>query len=574
MKLSIITVNLNNREGLRKTAQSILDQTFTDYEWIVVDGASTDGSVEVANEFAQKINAKSSTSSIITPSPTIISSPIETSSSNNPLTPTALVISEPDTGIYNAMNKGIRKAQGEYCFFLNSGDYIIDRNALNRVFAISFSEDVIHGNVLFNFGDRTEVRNTPETITLRTFVEKTINHSGCAFIRHSAFEKWGLYDENLKIVSDWKWFLQTVGLGCATIKYIDYYISVFDVEGISNQNKQLLYTEREFVLKELLPPRVLQDYIDYAELEESKYRQEQQIRSSAPYVLGKLLIDPFKKCKLFLHYLLNVVSNFLCCIYLFFLRKRYRIPSKTKDKEEKIIVSLTSWIRRIDNVPIVIESILKNTILPDKIVLNLSLEEFPNRELDLPLAVQEIINNHTIEVIWNLGNTKAFKKIIPTMDKYPNDAIISIDDDYIYPKDFIETFVKKHKQFPHSPLSGNNYLMSNVQGHCGCASLVKREYYGSFLDVLLTDEIINIGMDDIFFPFCAALNGYYYTYVGVSYPDVLRSLNPTDCISHGIFDDKNRVMQNAMVNNIKKMFKINYRNLNYPTLSFSAIFHS
>ena len=161
MKLSIITVNLNNCEGLRKTAQSILDQTFTDYEWIVVDGASTDGSVEVANEFAQKINAKSSTSSIITPSPTIISSPIETSSSNNPLTPTALVISEPDTGIYNAMNKGIRKAQGEYCFFLNSGDYIIDRNALNRVFAISFSEDVIHGNVLFKFGDRTEVRNTP-----------------------------------------------------------------------------------------------------------------------------------------------------------------------------------------------------------------------------------------------------------------------------------------------------------------------------------------------------------------------------------------------------------------------------
>ena len=282
MKLSIITVNLNNREGLRKTAQSILDQTFIDYEWIVVDGASTDGSVEVANEFAQKINAKS------------LATPI-----NNTPSPIAQVISEPDTGIYNAMNKGILKAQGEYCFFLNSGDYLIEGNSLQKAFDLDFTEDVVYGFLKFDRGDHFEIGSSPKEITLRTFVEGTIHHTGNVFIRRELFndDKYGLYDETLKIVSDWKWFLQALGLGTATARYIDVMMSVFDCTGISETQTSLMSQEREHVLVKLLPERILKDYLSRFCIEDRMYRQELAIRSSMAYRIGFAILKPIKSIK-------------------------------------------------------------------------------------------------------------------------------------------------------------------------------------------------------------------------------------------------------------------------------------
>ncbi len=89
MKLSIITINKNNAYGLRKTIQSVINQTYSNIEYIIIDGASTDGSIDVIKKFEDKIDWWAS---------------------------------EPDTGIYNAMNKGIKIATGDYCQFLNSGD--------------------------------------------------------------------------------------------------------------------------------------------------------------------------------------------------------------------------------------------------------------------------------------------------------------------------------------------------------------------------------------------------------------------------------------------------------------------
>ena len=103
MKLSIITINLNNASGLEKTIQSVINQTYKDFEFIVIDGASTDGSVEVIKKYSSGIN---------------------------------YWVSESDTGIYNAMNKGIRKAQGEYCLFLNSADYLFSPNLISAVYLI------------------------------------------------------------------------------------------------------------------------------------------------------------------------------------------------------------------------------------------------------------------------------------------------------------------------------------------------------------------------------------------------------------------------------------------------------
>ena len=187
MKLSIITVNLNNKDCLQKTINSVVSQTFKDFEWILIDGGSTDGSKELIEQFSSHIS---------------------------------YWVSEPDKGIYNAMNKGILKAKGEYCLFLNSGDYFANGDVLDKVFAFDFDEDVVYGDQLWDYGDRMETFESAEKVTLRNFIGSTIPHSGVSFIKREMFEEYGLYDENYRIVSDWKWFLIAVGLGKATTRHI------------------------------------------------------------------------------------------------------------------------------------------------------------------------------------------------------------------------------------------------------------------------------------------------------------------------------------------------------------------
>lgn len=533
MKLSIITINYNNLQGLEKTYQSVVSQTWQDYEWIVIDGGSTDGSKEFLEEHQDKFS---------------------------------YWVSEPDKGIYNAMNKGIETSTGEYCFFLNSGDSLIDNLVLARVFARNFDEDVVHGSIRFKFEDHEEIRNTDKPITLRTFLYGTINHSGCSFIRRDAFDKWGKYDESLKIVSDWKWFLKAVGLGVASTRYIDVLISEFDCKGISMGNVQLVESERKLVIEQSVGNRILQDYDNYLKLENRSVQQIKQIRSSATYKMGWLCMAPFKMFNRVFSVIINYVSSILCIVYLKFVRNKkclnYNNPS------EKIIVSLTSWKKRINNVPIVVDSILQNQTVPDKIVVNLSLDEFPEKEMDLPSDLIELIQNNNVEIIWTTGNIKAFKKFIPTLKKYPNDVIIAIDDDFIYPNDFIDTFMSVHKDYPNNPLSGNDVQICNAQGHCGCGSLVKSEYFGRFLDELLDDNIVEIGMDDIFYPFCAAMNGYYYKYVGIPFSRRLIPFNSYEGISEQDGRYNNKLQLDYILGKIKKKYHIDWSDLTKPKLSF------
>lgn len=265
MKLSIITINKDNAEGLKKTLDSVACQTWHDFEHIIVDGASADSSVDIIRDYAADVNPY----------------PINW-------------LSEPDTGIYNAMNKGIRMANGEYCLFLNSGDYLIEKDVLTKVFSTSFDEDVVYGFLKLDYGDHTKDASRLQNITLRTLVEDTIHHSGNAFIRTDAFQKWGLYDENLKIVSDWKWFIQAVGLSIATTRFIDVCISVFSCDGISETQRELVLAERASVIEELIPPRLLKDYENIEKLEKEIVQQEIRIRSSWSYRLGYAILRPIK----------------------------------------------------------------------------------------------------------------------------------------------------------------------------------------------------------------------------------------------------------------------------------------
>ena len=153
MKLSIITINKDNAEGLQKTLDSVACQTWHDFEHIIVDGASADSSVDIIRNYAADVHPY----------------PVKW-------------LSEPDTGIYNAMNKGIRMANGEYCLFLNSGDYLYAENVLESVFDKKCKSDIFYGNYYTSSGD---LRSgcIEEEVTCFTFFDYSIHHSGCSFIK-------------------------------------------------------------------------------------------------------------------------------------------------------------------------------------------------------------------------------------------------------------------------------------------------------------------------------------------------------------------------------------------------------
>lgn len=235
MKLSIITVNLNNKDGLQKTIDSVISQTFKDFEWIVIDGGSTDGSKELIEQYSQFIN---------------------------------YWVSEPDKGIYNAMNKGIRVAKGEYLQFLNSGDILIGKDVLKDFFRISKDKDVLFGNTITNKdGVQRRINYHNDCLSCYTLVKGTINHQS-AFIKKALFEKYGLYDETLKIVSDWKFFFKVVIVHHCTVEHINKDIVLFDMSGVSSTNSKLLRKEREIVLKQFLPAYAIDDYLARFEINE------------------------------------------------------------------------------------------------------------------------------------------------------------------------------------------------------------------------------------------------------------------------------------------------------------------
>ena len=229
MKLSIITINYNNASGLRRTIESVVNQTSLEFEYIVIDGASTDGSIEIIKEYKEKIT---------------------------------FWVSEPDTGIYNAMNKGIHAAKGTYCQFLNSGDSLVTPNVTRKMLFNLPDSSIVIGNMLKKLTSGKILRDKGtgnEKPTFLTFYTGTLNHS-CAYIKRSLFDKYGYYDENLKIVSDWKFYLIAVGLNNEGVAYKDIDVTYFDMDGISNSNSTLVLKERKIVLEKLLPATVLVDY--------------------------------------------------------------------------------------------------------------------------------------------------------------------------------------------------------------------------------------------------------------------------------------------------------------------------
>ncbi|NDV46030.1 glycosyltransferase [Paludibacter sp. 221] len=223
MKLSVITINLNNDVGLKKTIDSVVSQSFKEFEYIIIDGSSTDESVNIIKQNEDNIN---------------------------------YWLSESDSGIYNAMNKGIRQAKGEYCLFLNSGDYLIDETVLHDFVYSKYVEDIISGNVLLLKSNEKELIQSVETenISFEVFYKSYIPHPS-SFIRRELFFVYGFYNENFKIVSDWEFFFKVLIIHQATYRHFERIVAVYDFSGISSleENQLKVREERETVFMKHMP---------------------------------------------------------------------------------------------------------------------------------------------------------------------------------------------------------------------------------------------------------------------------------------------------------------------------------
>ncbi len=239
MTLSIITINRNNAQGLKKTMQSVVSQTSKDLEYIIVDGASTDESVEVIKHFAEQRDIR--------------------------------WVSERDKGIYNAMNKGISMAQGEYVMILNSGDYLASPQVvdeMDKALKANNCPDILYGNMLkiWPDGKTQRDRQLRDDYSLFDFYNGTLNPDG-TYIRRSLFAQYGPFDEGLKICSDWAWMLKTVGMNGVKPLHVDLDTLFFDMTGVSEggeRSRQTIRNERQQVLNQTLPAAVLEDYDRYA----------------------------------------------------------------------------------------------------------------------------------------------------------------------------------------------------------------------------------------------------------------------------------------------------------------------
>lgn len=210
MKLfSVITICYNEVDYIRSTCESISKQTYRDFEWIVIDGGSTDGTGSILEEYRDQITA---------------------------------LISESDEGIYDAMNKGIALAAGEYIVFMNGGDCFSDEQVLTTV-AEAPKKDILSGDLRLN-DTSGEILVYPETLPTNYLLKKMLPHQA-SFIRRSLFKRIGNYDTSYRIAGDYEWFARALMLGGATYAHIPQVLAIFSDEGISQSSEHRVLRKQE-----------------------------------------------------------------------------------------------------------------------------------------------------------------------------------------------------------------------------------------------------------------------------------------------------------------------------------------
>lgn len=246
MKISIITVNYNDKIGLQKTIDSVITQTWKEFEFIVIDGNSNDGSKEIIANHEKDFTYS---------------------------------VSEADRGIYHAMNKGIKVAKGEYLLFLNSADILKEENTLrNLIGHLESGKQIYYGDVIYQETNKQRERMFPDELSFLFFIETSLSHQA-TFIKRELFDSIFLYNEDYKIVSDWEFFVYAICKANVSYERIPQFVTIYDTTGVSSRedNHPLMYAERDLSLNQHFPAFV-KDYENVAALGSKRAKQFLWIR--------------------------------------------------------------------------------------------------------------------------------------------------------------------------------------------------------------------------------------------------------------------------------------------------------
>lgn len=238
-KLSIITINYNNASELERTIESVISNKTAEIEYILIDGGSTDNSIDIIHHYKDGIDQW---------------------------------ISEEDKGIYNAMNKGIMMAHGEYILFINSGDTLMDSINFDKILSRTEEKDIIYHNLEIIETGHKYIKYYPSLLDFKYFTEESLPHMG-TLIKKKLFDKIGLYNENFKIVSDWAFFMDCILLHQCSYKYVDDCFSSFYMGGISSEpyNFQKLMDERDRHIADNYP-QYNSIYLDWKNKKDELYK--------------------------------------------------------------------------------------------------------------------------------------------------------------------------------------------------------------------------------------------------------------------------------------------------------------
>lgn len=217
-KITVVTVCYNAVKEIERTMLSVLNQTYPNVEYIIIDGKSTDGTVDVIKKYADRL---------------------------------AYFVSEPDKGIYDAMNKGIEHASGEWINFLNAGDVYCSSSVLDTMNKnIDSDIRILRGNI-FRVYPKMKVKSvgvTKQNPDIIDMFNGTFHHQAC-LIQTSLFHEIGLYSTEYRLVSDWKFFFDCVVLNKVKTKYVDITVALFDMTGASSVNTKKCTDESEHYLR-------------------------------------------------------------------------------------------------------------------------------------------------------------------------------------------------------------------------------------------------------------------------------------------------------------------------------------
>jgi len=225
--LSIITVNYNDLSGLSKTYDSVCSQTSQEFEYLIIDGGSTDGSEDFVTKNKNSV---------------------------------AFITSEKDNGIYDAQNKGIMKCKGKYLLFLNSGDTLYDKDVIKSFYSqLDLNKEIIYGNSMIISPDLSEKLLVPPShLSLNFWYRNTLNHQA-VFIKRELFDEFGQYNLNLRICADFEFFLKVFLKDSNLFQYIPITVCNYYEGGISANpaNYDKMIAEKETVLKTNLSKKQL-----------------------------------------------------------------------------------------------------------------------------------------------------------------------------------------------------------------------------------------------------------------------------------------------------------------------------